>query len=260
MLRRVVQLVLGVVALWVILLAIASVAVEGRVAAGVTARLGESLGGRATAAAVDLALVRGALGLTGIAVRRSDAIGTLALDVAAVRCELRPLGLALLDRDCTALAIDGARFEVSAAALLRAPRPKRPPLHADRVQIREAALTSSPGAFAPGLGRVRVTVERAEAGATRFRTPLSWLFAVHELRATVSLPAGIAVQLTYRDGTLSAAGSLFGATPVAIPLTLPVREAADDAQAELQQLLALGRDAAERLIAQRARGLLRLGP
>jgi len=42
--------------------------------------------------------------------------------------------------------------------------------------------------------------EHAEAGETIFKTPLSWLFALQALRATIELPAGITLELAYDHG------------------------------------------------------------
>ena len=257
MIRRVVLIVAGVVAAWLVLLVVLGFTYRGRTARGVAARFGDSLQGTATFGGADLALVRGGLSLERLAVRRDDAIGTLSLEIADVGCDLPPLGLALVDRECGELAIGGMRMEVSALALLRLRKTKRPPTRADRVVIRDAVLGFAPSAFVPGLGRVQVRVERAVAGPTRFRTPLSWIFALRELRASFDLPAGLAVHLVYRGGVMSAAGSMFGAERIQIPVSLPVREAADDGQAELARLVEFGRGVAERLVARRAKEWLR---
>src|SRR4051812_9501526 len=103
MIRRVVLIVAGVVAAWLILLVVLGLLRGGRIARGVADRLGESLQGTATFEGSDLSLVRGRLELERVTVRRDDAIGQLSLDVAGVRCELPPLGLALVDRECREL-------------------------------------------------------------------------------------------------------------------------------------------------------------
>lgn len=257
MLRRVVLLFAGVALAWLVVLFVLGSLRGERTARGVADRFGESLQGTATFEGADLSLVRGGLTLERLAVRRDDALGKLSLDVAGVRCDLPPLGLALVDRECRELAIDGMRMEVSALALLRLKKVKRPPTRADRVVIRDAVLGFAPSAFLPDLGRIQIRVERAVAGPTRFRTPLSWIFALRELRASFDLPAGLVVHLAYRGGVLSASGSMFGAGPVEIPVALPVRDAADDGQAELARLVELGRDIAERLAGARAREWLR---
>ncbi len=257
MIRRVVQIVAGVIAAWIAILFVLGFTHGGRTADRVAARLGESLHGTATYGDASLALVRGGLSLERLAVRRADVAGKLSLEVAEVSCDLPPLGLALVDRECGELAISGMRLEVSALALLRLKKVKRPPTRAARVVIRDAVLGLAPSAFLPDLGRVQVRIDRAVAGPTQFRTPLSWIFALEELRASLDLPAGLVVHLVYRGGVMSASGSVFGSAPVEIPVTLPVRDAADDARAELERLVRFGKDLTERLVARRAKEWLR---
>ncbi|MDQ3369921.1 MAG: hypothetical protein M3680_31265 [Myxococcota bacterium] len=246
-----------VVVVWVVGLVIAGFALSGRTGQHVADRLGATLQATATIEDSDLALLRGMLELEDLALRRDDLIGRLSLDVGRVRCDLPPLGLALVDRTCGELVVRDIRMEVSTAALFGLQRPKRTPLRADRVVIDNAELVFSPSAFLPSLGRVEIKIEHAEAGPTVFKTPLSWLFSLRELRASLALPAGITLQLTYRDGRLGAAGSLFGSTPIEIPVTLPVASAADDAQGELRRLFTFGRELANQLVAQRAQDWLR---
>src|SRR5262249_52760228 len=148
----------------------------------------------------DLALVRGRLVLDNFAVRRDDAIGHLTIDVARIRCELLPMGLALVDSECRELAVKGTKLEVSTAALFKIKNPKRKPGRAEHVVIDDATLVFSPSAFVPDLGKIAIHIEHAESGPTTFRTPLSWLLNLEQLRATLDLPAGITVQLAYADG------------------------------------------------------------
>ena len=255
--RRIAILGLGAVIGWFVLLVVLDLAVAGRQAAQVGERVGESLQATATVTETDLALVRGRLTLGALAVRRDDVIGHLAIDVAEVRCELAPLGFALVDRDCRELAVRGVRFEVSTAALFKVKNPKHAPIRASRVVIDDAVLAFSPSAFLPSLGKIAIKIEHAEAGPTVFRTPLSWIFAIDELRARVDMPAGITLHLVYKAGVLSAAGSLFGSTPVQLPVQLPVASAAHDAHEEIEALVKLGTDLAEQLVAKRAEDWLR---
>jgi hypothetical protein len=233
-------------------LVVAGMVLEARTRSGVVDRIAESLQADAAIERGSLSLVRGALDLEALAVRRDDAIGHLGITVAELRCDLPPLGLALVDRDCRALIVGGTRLEVSAAALLKLPHPRRTPLHARRVVIEDARLAFSPSAFLPDLGRVAIDIAHAEAGDTTFKTPLSWLFALRALRATIELPAGITLQLTYDHGELRAAGSFLGATPVVVPIALPVADPADDAHAEIRRLVAFSKDAAARLVERKA--------
>ncbi|HEX8106886.1 MAG TPA: hypothetical protein VF516_04115, partial [Kofleriaceae bacterium] len=89
-------------------------------------------------------------------------------------------------------------------------------------------------------------------GDTRFKTPLSWLFALRELDATIELPAGLTLALTYDHGLLRASGAVFGATPVTVPVALPSAQPGDDARTEIARLAAFGKDVAQRLVLQRA--------
>jgi hypothetical protein len=244
-------------ALWLVALLVLNIALIGRTERRVAERLGGSLQATATIAGGDLALIRGRMDLDGLAIRRDDVVGHLAITVGSVRCELPPLGLALIDRDCRGLVVRGTRLEVSTAALFKLQRPKRPPLRARSVVIEDARLEFSPSAIAPSLGRVAIDIERAEAGPTVFKTPLSWIFALEKLRAKVELPADNALRLSYDDGKLQVAGGILGATPVELPLAIPVAELADDPGAEIAKLVELGKDIAQRVVANRAADWLR---
>jgi hypothetical protein len=242
---------------WLAALLVIDVGLEGRTRRGVADRLAESLKAEATIERGDLALLRGAIDLEELKVRRADLIGQLTLSVASVHCELRPLGLALVDRDCLELAVRGTRLEVSTAALFKLPRPRRPPLHARHVVLDDLRIELSPSALVPSLGRVAIAIEHAEAGETIFKTPLSWLFALRALRATLDLPAGITLQLTYDHGELRVAGGAFGAAPIALPVALPVADLADDPLAELAKLVAFAKDVAGRVVTQQAEDWLK---
>jgi hypothetical protein len=245
------------VVVWIGGLIVSDYVLERSIRARVADRIGESLRATATIASGDLALVRGHEDLAGLSVVRDEPIGHLSLQVDEIRCELPPLGFALFDRSCGELAVRGVHLSVSAAALFSFPRPKRPPMRARSVVIDDATFDFAPSAFVPDLGRVSIRIDHAEAGPTVFKTPLSWLFALRELRATLSLPAGIGLALEYRAGTLTAAGSVLGSAPVTIPVSLPVVTLADDARDELRALGSFGKDIAERLVAEKATDWLR---
>jgi hypothetical protein len=250
--RRVAIISSAVLAGWLVLLLVLGLALGGRQERKTAERLAESLQAQVTIDGSDLALLRGRWTMDGLAIRHADAFGTLAIDVANVRCELGPLGWALFDRSCSELAVSGMRMEVSSTALFKAKRPKRKPVHADRVVIDDAVLVFSPSAITPSLGRIEIAIEHAESGPTRFRTPLSWLLTLEQLRARLELPAGITLRLGYANGVLTAAGSLFGSAPVDLPVQLPVVDASADGKQEMQKLVDLGKDIAERLVAKRA--------
>lgn len=256
MLRKLAIVSVAVLAGWLALLVVLGFAL-GRHQEGATReQLAESLRADVTIASSDLALIRGAWQLKGLAVRRADDVGMLALDVKAVRCELAPLGWALVDRDCGELVVRGVRMNVSTIAVFQQPQARRQAIHADHVVIDDATLVFQPSALVPRLGAVEIAIEHAEAGPTLLRSPLSSLLTLRSLRAHLALPAGITLELRYERGVLTAAGSLLGASPVSIPVELPPRAAATDAREEMQQLVALGKDIAQRLVARRAQSWL----
>jgi hypothetical protein len=257
MYRRVLIVAGGLVAAWLVALVVIGAVLSARQARGTAARLGESLQGSATIGASDLALVRGRLELEHLSVHRDDALGHLALDVGDVRCELAPLGWALVDPTCRELYVGGTHLEVSAAALLQIKNPHHAPIRAQRVVIDDATFAFAPSAFVPDLGRIAIAIDHAEAGPTVLRTPLSWIFALERLRARLELPAGIALTLGYDRGLLSVAGSVFGSSPVALPVALPIAAGAHDAREELDLLVATGEDLAARLVEKRAEDWLR---
>ncbi len=248
--------VIAVVA-WFGTLLILDAVLASRQATATTTRIGESLQGRTTIGELDLALIRGHLAMSALAVHRDDLVGHLALEVAEVDCSLAPLGRALFDRDCRELAVRGVRLDVSTAALFQLQHPKHPPIRVGRVVIDDAELAFSPSAFLPSLGRIAIEIEHAESGPTVFVTPLSWIFSLERLRARIELPAGMSVALGYEHGVFAAAGSLFGGRPVEIPLRLPVATLHADAQAEIAALVRLGTEVAEKLVARRAEDWLR---
>lgn len=253
MVRRALLITGGLLATWIVVLIVLGYALGSRQERATRERLASSLEATVTIGDVDLALVRGRLALDKLAIRRDDAVGHLAIDVSSVRCSLAPLGLALFDRDCRELAVRDVTLEVSAAGLFKLQRPPRSaPIRTDRVVIDNASFVFLPNAFAPSLGRIEIAIEHAVAGSTVLRTPLSWLFSLSELRARFELPAGISLHIAYAGGTLSASGSWLGSTPVALPIDIPLASTAKDAHDELQLLLALGRQIAERLVAKRA--------
>ncbi|MDX2087225.1 MAG: hypothetical protein SFX73_05220 [Kofleriaceae bacterium] len=254
--RKIAAYAAGAIALWIIALVIFGALYGGTAGNRVAQRIADSLLAEVTVESTDLALVRGRMELTGMKVRKED-LGHLAIDVAEVRCELPPLGLALVDRECRDLIVDKVRLDVSSAAVFQLKKPKRKPLRARHVEIHDAVLTFSPSAFLPDLGKIEIKVDEVVAGPTTFKTPLSWMFSMQELRATLDLPAGIVVQLEYAQGVLTASGGIFGSRPVHLPISIPVADPADDAKAEIAKLVQLGRQIAERLVEKRAKDWLK---
>lgn len=243
--------------LWVVGLFVAGFALAGHTADRVASRIATTLEATATYGDASLGLVGGNLEVEKLRVRRDDLVGHLALEVGAIECDLPPLGLALVDRTCGVLAVRDISLEVSSTALFKLKRPKKKPFRADRVVVDNAKLAFMPSAFFPDFGRVEIRIEHGEAGPTNFKTPLSFLFALRELKATIDMPAGGTLQLHYANGKLRAAGGVMGSTPVELPIALPVITSTDDAKAEMEKLVAFGKDLAEQLVRQKAEDWLR---
>ena len=255
--KRALQWTIGLVGLWIAALFVFGFILADRAGKRVASRIASSLQADATFGDATLGLVGGSLELEKLRVRRDDAMGTLALDVGAIDGDLPPLGLALVDRTCGELEVRDVTLEVSSLALFKLKQPRRKPYHADRVVVDNAKLAFMPSSFFPGFGRVAVTIEHAEAGPTTFKTPLSFVFALRALRASVDMPAGGTLRIDYANGKFRASGNVLGSTPVELPIELPVITSTDDAQAEMAKLVAWGKDLAERLVKQKAEDWLR---
>jgi len=255
--KRFAKIVVGVFAVWIALLFILGFALANSTGRAVSGRLGESLRATSKFASSTLGLVRGKFYLEQMSLRRDDVIGQLSLDVGEVTCDLPPLGVALVDRDCRQLAVDGVRLEVSTAALFKLPRPVRKPFVAEHVTLTNAELTFSPSAFVPGFGRIHIAIAHAEAGRTLFKTPLSWLFHLEEIDAAFDLPANISLRLAYRAGRLTASGNVFGSKPVELTIALPSLDGSEDAQTEIAKLVAFAKSLAEQLVEQRVENWLK---
>lgn len=256
-LRRICWGLVGLAALWIAVLVVAGFALAATTRTRVAERIGASLQADAAIADGSLSLLRGRVDLDELTVQRDDLVGHLALGVRSLACELPPLGGALFDRDCRDLVVRGVRFEVSTIALLRLPHPKRAPLHVYHLTIDDATVELAATALLPSLGKLTIHIDHADAGETTFKSPLSFLFSLRDLTATIELPGNLSLTLTYRLGRLQVAGSVFGSAPVTLPVSIPLAELGDDAATELSKLVALGKDLAEQLIAQRTEDWLK---
>lgn len=243
------------VGLWLAVLGVGGIVARDYVKQRLETRVGDSFHGEATVRRIELAFVRGHVELDGLSVKRSEALGSLTVEVDALRCEQWPLGLGLVEHGCRELDLEGIRLDVSSLAFVQWKKPKRRPVQADQVAIRNATITFAAGALVPGLDAIEIVIEHAEAGPTTFKSPLSWLFAVESLDMTVKLPAGIVLHLDYANGQLAARGTLLGSRPITLPIVLPVASAATDAHDELRALVTFGRDIATRLIERRVESL-----
>lgn len=254
---RLIGIVAGsVLVVWIVALLVIGAVFGERQAQAVADRIGESLQAKATIRDHDLGLIRGRLSIAQLEVRREDVTGTLSLDVGAIRCELLPVGGALFDSSCRELAISDLRLELSTFALFKLRKPTRRPLRAERVTLDDATLVFSPATVVPSLGRIALRIDRASAGPTVLKTPLSWLFQLETLHATLETPFG-EIRLDYDHGMLRAGGGVLGKTPVTLPFQMPVTNLAEEPLAELQRLVKIGKRLAEQLVEQKARDWLR---
>jgi hypothetical protein len=244
---RIAKLVAAAAGIWLCGLAILGLVYGGKRGQDIATRVGEALRAESTLGDSDLALVRGALVLEALRAVRDDEVGRLTLEIRELRCELLPLGGALLDGECRELRLSGLGFELSSFELLRVKRPRREPIRAGAVVIEDAVLV-----VPAKLGRVEVTVTEARAGASTFRTPLSWVLSLESLTARVTLPFGTA-EVRYLHNTLVVSGSLFPSQPIVMPLVLPAAQPDDDGQAELQRLVAWGTPIVARIVKEYVR-------
>lgn len=244
------MLLAGVIALWFVLVIVLGFVVGDERGRNIATRLGEAVRGEGTVEETNLALVRGWLAVDRLAVRRDDEVGKLSLDIGELRCELPPLGFAIFDRECRELALSGLALEVSTFEVLRVQRPKRPPIRTRSVLIEDAKVV-----VPSENGRVEVRLAFATADATTFKTPLSFIFQLRELRATVVSPLGT-VEVAYMHGLLVAWGG-FLTKPIVIALPLPEQNLDDDPKAELARIVGWGRALVKSVVKQQLKSLFR---
>lgn len=246
----------GAVVGYLLLLLVGGWILGGVVARGVRDRLAASLDAEATVGAAEVDLLRGGAALRGLEVEREHD-GHLTLAVDALELDLAPLGAVLWDREPRAVRVKGGRLEISGLGVLRLPpRRKRPPVTVGALHLEDVRLALVATGLLPGLARVELVIERARSRTTVLRTALSWIFTLEELVARLELPAGVSLRLAYRDQVMSVTGGPFGATPLELPLVMP----AVDAQDEVGQLAALGKELAKQLALAEARRLLQRAP
>jgi len=199
-------------------------------------RLAASMRANVSIGAVDVGLVTGELAIRGVRLERVER-GVLRLAIEQVDVDLPPLGLALVQDELGAVVVRGVEVELSALGVLDLRGAGGAPVSFDRLELRDAHVALEGTSIVPGLARLELTIERAVAGRTTMRTPLSWLFALRELTARLALPIGLTARVTYADGVLRIAGGLFGETPIVVPFAIPVLEPAR----EVEQLGEIGR-------------------
>lgn len=250
--RRVATITVGALALWAVALVVAGTAASSCQTRKIADRIGRSLDATARFGDGSLALVRGAFTGRDLTIDKDEVLGTLRVRVRSLDADLLPMGLALVDARPRRLELAGVEIEASSLALLRARRAHGTPFTVDALALRDVHLAAVPIAALPGLGRIEVHLDRVEAGPTVLRTPLSWVFSLRELAATVDLPAGVRVHLEYAGGVLHAQGGVLGSRMVEVPLAIPTLDPAR----ELDQLQALGLDLLEKIAVSGARSWL----
>ena len=253
-------MVAGTVALWIVALALFGWLGDGCVRRRAEQRLATSMQATVTIGTLDLAPVSGGLALRDLRLERRER-GSFRLAVDEVDVDLRPLGLALVQDDLGDVRVRGVDIELSLLGALDQRSRSEPgePVTFERLELRDAHVAIVATSLAPGVGRIDLTIERAVAGRTTMRTPLSWLFALRELIARLDLPGGLTARVSYADGTLRLAGGALGDTPLEVPFAIPVLEPAR----ELEQLAEIGRTLARELVVrslERARKSLRILP
>lgn len=208
-------------------------------------RLAGSMKAAVTIGDLDLGLVRGAIGVDDIHIVKDDH-GYLRIDLHRVDVDVLPLGLAMFSDSVGDVRVRGIDVEISALGALDLRGGKRTPLTFDSLAIEDAHVRVEAAHVVPGVAGLDVTIDRAHAGATTLRTPVSWLFALRDFDAHVELPIGGKVLLHYAAGKLTLSGSLLGSAPLVLPFDIPVLEPAR----ELEQLAELGQRLIGELAAQ----------
>lgn len=262
-LRRIVTGVAALAGLWLVALLVIGWTADGCVRDRARERLAASMRAQVTIGALDLGLVDGSVAIDELKVLKDDR-GLFRMAIRRVDVDLQPLGLALVQDSVGAIHARGVDVELSAlGALDLGGEGRGEPITFDRLVLEDLKVSISPTSLLP-VGKIDVTIERAVAGRTTLRTPMSWLFALQELRARIALPLDITARLEYRAGKLRLSGELFD-TPVEVPFDIPVLEPARelDQLAELGKRLAieLGKEGVERwLKAQAEKQLDKLVP
>lgn len=235
----------GTLAVW-----LAALALFGWLGAGcqkrrVEARLAARMQATVAIGDLELGLVRGRVGLDDLMIEREAGL-RLAID--RIDADILPLGLALFRRGAGDVVVRGVDIELSSLAALDSRRGRGPPFHFDSMRIDDADLALSAIRFLPD---VTVHLERAVCGATTLRTPMSWLFALRELDATVALPGGATARLEYADGVIRLSGTLIGDEPIELPFVIPVLEPSREIEQLAEMGVALAKELGRQLLAPR---------
>jgi hypothetical protein len=249
--RNVAIALAGAFALWVVVLALFGWLGAECQARKTEERLAKKMRAQVSIGELELGLVTGEIGAEDLRIEREE-LGLFRLAIDRVDIGRWPLGLALLQGGMGDVRVRGVHVEVTALAVLDFRGGEGPPLQFDSLEIRDADVAMEATGVFPGLARITLHLERAVAGETTLRTPLSWLFALRELDATIELPGGYTARLQYAAGALRLSGTVLGGEPIVLPFEIPVH----DPEHELEQLRAMGVALARQLVDEAMRRFL----
>lgn len=242
--RRVGGALVGAAAAWVLALAVFGWVGDGCVRDRARDRIAASMRASVAIGDLDVGPVTGVVHLRDVVIEKRE-LGYFRLAIASIDADVLPLGLALLDDGVGEVVVRGVDVDVSALGAFDLRGGGDEPIRFDRLELRDVHVTLEATSLVPGLARVDLTIERAVAGATTMRTPLSWLFALEVLTARLDLPAGLAVRVTFAADRLILSGGPFD-TSVEIPFAIPELDPAR----EVEQLEAIARALAGVLAAE----------
>jgi hypothetical protein len=246
--RRLRQIAIGLVgafATWVVLLVVMGWLGDGCARARTERRLAGSMKAKVSIGSMDIGLVTGSADVRDVRIEREDR-GVLRLSMKQIDADLPPLGLALVSKELGEVRVRGVDVHVTAMGVLDMRGGSRGPVTFERLDLRDARLRLDAVTLVPGMVGLDLRIEHAIAGRTTLRTPLSWLFALEELRVVVDLPLGATATVHYKDGRVTISGALLGSESIELPFAIPVLEPAR----ELEQLAEMGRALARELVAE----------
>lgn len=245
----------GAFAVWCVALVIAGYAAGGCQQRRIETRIATAFEAKVGFADADLSLLRGNFDGDALTISKDTPIGSLRVRVGTLEAELAPLGLALVDGRMRALRLHDVQLEATTFEMLRTKSRGGKPFAVDELELTNVHLVTMPSAALPTLGKLELTIERARAGPTVLRTPLSWVFSLQELVAHFEVAGGVSVRVEYKGGKLRASGGVLGSPWVEVPFTIPVLDPAR----EMEQLAQMGMELAEKMTFEQAESILKRG-
>jgi hypothetical protein len=253
--QRLRRLLLGLFAVYIIVLVAGGWALRGVIESRVRDRLSRALDvDEVTIGSCSFSLWRGHLSLGDVKARRSEG-APIELRLGDVEVDIAGWGAVLFDRGVRRVTVHDLDLEVSARALaelVRRERPERRPIEIGELVVEQATLAVAPSALLPGVGRVEARITRATASDVTVGSAVSWLGGLAELDGEVAGPAGLSLAVQYKPGTLSLRGRMVAETGLTVPFTMPDLDPAADEIEHLRALAVAGMRAAGGLIASEA--------